>query len=424
MPRALRLGTRRSALARAQSALVAKRLMQLHPGLGVELIGIDTRGDQILDKPLSQVDGKEFFTAEIDAALLDGQVDLTVHSYKDLSLTRPAGIYLAAVPPREQPRDIALFAPDVLERLAAGAALHVGSSSPRRAAFVPDFLQHALPRLADGAPRVLMRDLRGNVDTRLRRLLEPVHSERRLDGIVLALAGLARLWRDESGRDLLRAILPDLRRMVLPLTLCPAAPAQGALAVECRASDAPTRELLRVLDDAATRAAIAQERGLLAVRGGGCHQRFGATRIDVPGLGGLLYERDADEGGVPRAPQLQWWPAQPLPIPPARIAVWGRYVCTTHAIGPDCGGGATLPRTLRCRPPPCSWRIGAHCRCCRPLRSMPVRTFGCRAPTAGSRWRSGGSGSKAVPTALASVSCRPCSLKACCNCRCPQIGPC
>ena len=112
--RLLRLGTRRSALARAQSGQVARQLERLHPGLTVELVGIDTRGDRILDQPLSKVEGKEFFTAEIDAALLRGDVDFTVHSFKDLSLERPPELVMGAVPERQNPRDIALFAPDVL----------------------------------------------------------------------------------------------------------------------------------------------------------------------------------------------------------------------------------------------------------------------------------------------------------------------
>src|ERR1700689_291253 len=137
-PRALKLGTRRSALARAQSAAIARQLEQLHAGLKVELIGIETRGDRIQDRPLSSVDGKEFFTAEIDQALLDGAVDFTVHSYKDLSLERTARLRLAAVPAREQPNDIVIFARDVPERLAAGFQLTLGTSSPRRMCFVPD----------------------------------------------------------------------------------------------------------------------------------------------------------------------------------------------------------------------------------------------------------------------------------------------
>src|SRR6202790_1218165 len=222
-PRALKLGTRRSALARAQNGAVRRQLEQLPPGLNVELVGIETRGDRILDTPLSSVEGKEFFTDELDAALLGGQVDFTVHSYKDLSLARSARLLLAAVPRREHPHDIAVFAADVPERLAAGHELVIGSSSPRRASFVPELLQRVLPRRAAdrrSLGRVRLVDLRGNVDSRLRRLREPRGATRHLDGIVLAFAGLARLWADAAGQVLLRELLPPLPRMLLPLSQC------------------------------------------------------------------------------------------------------------------------------------------------------------------------------------------------------------
>src|ERR1700689_3326679 len=135
-PRALKLGTRRSALARAQSAAVAHQLQQLHPGLTVELVGIETRGDRILDTPLSSVEGKEFFTDELDAALLAGRVDFTLHSYKDLSLERSARLLLAAVPRRELPHDLALFAADVPQRLAGGPQPPLGRVPPPRAPFL------------------------------------------------------------------------------------------------------------------------------------------------------------------------------------------------------------------------------------------------------------------------------------------------
>jgi hydroxymethylbilane synthase len=278
--RLLRLGTRRSALARAQSAQVARALEQLRPSVRIELVGIDTRGDRSSATPLAQMQGKEFFTAEIDAALLDGAVDFTVHSYKDLSLERAPRLLLAAVPQREPPQDVVLFAADVRARLAAGAELRIGSSSPRRAAFVPEFLRQALPGAS--VARVRLCELRGNVDTRLRRLHEAADSERRLDGVVLALAGLVRLWRDEAGRTLLQGLLAGLPRMLLPLSTCPTAPAQGALAVECRREDQATAELLAPLEHAPTRQAVAAERALLAARGGGCHQRFGATQMTLP----------------------------------------------------------------------------------------------------------------------------------------------
>ncbi len=318
--RPLRLGTRRSLLARAQSMAVARSLERAHPGLAVELVGIDTRGDRIIDVPLTQVDGKEFFTAEIDAALRAGTVDLTVHSYKDLSLERRDGLQLAAVPRRENPRDIVIFAADVQEQLARGQTLRIGSSSPRRQAFVPAFLERALPgRASAGTPRISVCELRGNIDTRLRRLREPRGSERALDGVVLAFAGLSRLAQDEAvgAGPVLRELLHGLPRMVLPLTLCPAAPAQGALAIECRAGDTHTLALLAAIDDAGTRAAIDAERLLLAARGGGCHQRFGATQRQVEGLGTLLYLREADEQGA-GTPRLRWQaPAPPRPSAPA-----------------------------------------------------------------------------------------------------------
>jgi hydroxymethylbilane synthase len=318
--RPLRLGTRRSLLARAQSSAVAQMLKRAHPGLEVELVGIDTRGDRITDIPLSQVDGKEFFTAEIDAALREGRVDVTVHSFKDLSLERPAALHLGAVPERANPRDFVCFAPDALAQIERGAPLRIGSSSPRRQAFVPDFLERALPRRGGHAPRVVLHELRGNVDSRLRRLREPRGSERQLDGVVLAFAGLSRLWQDEAvgAGAILRELLPGLPRMVLPLDACPAAPAQGALAIECRSDDAGTRALLAAIDHAPTRAAVAVERALLAERGGGCHQRFGATQRQADGLGALLYLRAAGnaDAGVP---ELRW---QPPPRPTDPVRAW------------------------------------------------------------------------------------------------------
>jgi hydroxymethylbilane synthase len=333
-PRVLKLGTRRSALARAQSAAVARRLEQLHPGLTVELTGIETRGDRIQDRPLSTVQGKEFFTAEIDSALLEGAVDFTVHSYKDLSLERTALLRLAAVPAREQPNDIAIFARDVPERLAAGFELTIGTSSPRRMSFVPDLLKRVLPRPASGTPAAIrLVDLRGNVDSRLRRLHEPRGSARQLDGIVLAFAGLARLWADETGRALLEQLFSALPRMVLPLSACPAAPAQGALGIECRADDATTAQLLAAIDHAPTRRAVDVERALLAERGGGCHQRFGATQIEIPELGTLLYVRE--EGAEA---QLRWTPPASLTPPAGPVQAWDGSQSERAAIEPLAAG--------------------------------------------------------------------------------------
>jgi hydroxymethylbilane synthase len=217
--RPLRLGTRRSALAWVQSSQIAAALRAAHPGLEVELVGIDTRGDRVLDVPLSSIEGKEFFTAEIDAALIEGRVDFTVHSLKDLSLERPKGLILAAVPRRANPRDFAIFAADVPERLADGAGITIGTSSPRRAQLLPPFFARALPHAARNL--IKLESLRGNVDSRLRRLREPRGSERHLDGVVLALAGLSRLFADRVRRGKAHWRLKAVRMMRPPANCLP-----------------------------------------------------------------------------------------------------------------------------------------------------------------------------------------------------------
>jgi hydroxymethylbilane synthase len=321
--RPLRLGTRRSALAWVQSSQIAAALRAAHPGLEVELVGIDTRGDRVLDVPLSSLEGKEFFTAEIDAALLEGRVDFTVHSLKDLSLERPKGLLLAAVPRRANPRDFALFAADVPARLAAGAGITIGTSSPRRAELLPPFFARALPHAARNT--IKLESLRGNVDSRLRRLREARGSERHLDGIVLALAGLSRLFADtlteRAGRALLSELLDGLHWMLLPLTDSPGAPGQGALAIECREDDANARALLAALEDPATRGAIAVERQLLAEHGGGCHQRFGATLQWLPELGGLLQIGGKSAANKDLA-ERRWMPEQALMTLDKKVSAW------------------------------------------------------------------------------------------------------
>jgi len=375
--RVLKLGTRRSALARAQSAAVARELERLHAGLAVELVGIETRGDRIQDRPLSSVDGKEFFTAEIDHALLEAQIDFTVHSYKDLSLERTPRLRLAAVPRREQPHDIAIFARDVPERLAAGLPLSIGTSSPRRMSLIPQFLRRMLPQTQQPAPGqagagagvdIRLVELRGNVDSRLRRLHEPRGAARQLDGIVLAFAGLARLWADEAGRALLEQLFRPLPRMVLPLSECPTAPAQGALGIECRADDAATGRLLADLDHAATRRAVQAERALLAGRGGGCHQRFGATQIELPELGTLLYVHDA---GAPA--QQRWTPFTPLAAPAAPVHAWDGSRAERAAVETLAGGLAACAKRL----PASEALFIAHARAL-PEPARPTIRPGCR----------------------------------------------
>jgi hydroxymethylbilane synthase len=236
---ALRLGTRASALARTQSQTVADALTEA-TGCAVELVPITTEGDRS-SAAIHQLGGTGVFVTAIRSALIDGSIDLAVHSYKDLPTTPASGLTLAAVPVREDPRD-ALVARDglTLGELPPGA--RIGTGAPRRVAQL-----RALGLGMDIVP------IRGNVDTRVGRVLAGD-----LDAVVLARAGLARLGR----LDVVTETLDPLQ--VLP------APAQGALAVECRSSDARTRELIGRLEHPATRSRITAERSTLAALEAGC----------------------------------------------------------------------------------------------------------------------------------------------------------
>ena len=286
--RLVRLGTRRSPLAMAQSRGIAALIEGLVPGLQVELKGIETRGDRLLETALSRTSGRDFFTSEIDDALLRGRVDLAVHSLKDLSLCRPDGLRLAAIPRRDEPRDIALFNRSVIERIAKGKAIRIGSSSPRRTALLPPFLQLALPSMGPD-PQIEFVEIRGNIDSRLRRLGQPPGSAGEIEGIVIALAGLMRLWAELPGKDLLGPLIEGLDWMVLPLANCPGAPGQGALAVETRASDHWLTGLLEGIHDRTTEDLVRLEREVLADWGGGCHLALGATAVAEPDRGSTLF---------------------------------------------------------------------------------------------------------------------------------------
>lgn len=253
----LRLGTRASALATTQSGHVADRLTEL-TGVEVELVTVSTEGDRNL-APLTSFGGQGVFVAALREAVLDGRVDLAVHSLKDLPTAPDPRLSLAAITPREDPRDV-LVARDglTLGELPHGA--RVGTGSPRRAAQL-----NALGLGVDVVP------VRGNVGTRIAKV-----TSGELDAVVLARAGLLRLGREDEATEVLD-----------PIQMLPA-PGQGALAVECRADDGVTTRLLAVLDDPETRAAVTAERSLLATLEAGCSAPVGA-------LADVVWGDDGDE---------------------------------------------------------------------------------------------------------------------------------
>ena len=237
----LRIGTRNSRLARVQTGLVAAAL-----GAPVDLVPIVTEGDRSM-QALTQLGGTGVFVSALRDALLAGQVDIAVHSYKDLPTAPADGIVVAAVPLRDDPRDV-LVARDGLTLGELPTGSRVGTGSPRRAAQL-----RALGLGLDVVP------IRGNVDTRLGKV-----AAGEVDAVVLAYAGLRRLGRADEATEVLDPI------QVLP------APAQGALAVECRADDDETRALVAALDDPDTRSAVLAERSLLAALEAGCSAPVGA----------------------------------------------------------------------------------------------------------------------------------------------------
>ncbi|WP_350280698.1 hydroxymethylbilane synthase [Kribbella sp. HUAS MG21] len=267
----IRLGTRRSKLATAQSTIVADRLREL--GHEVELVLITTTGD-VNRAPLEQIGGTGIFVSALRDALLAGEIDIAVHSLKDLPTAPVDGLTVGAIPLREDPRDV-LVARDglTLGELQRGAL--IGTGSPRRVA--------QLDALGLG---VECTGIRGNVDTRIGMV-----TEGKLDAVVLARAGLARLGR-----------LAEVTETLDPIQVLPA-PGQGALGIECRADDTAVLTALAPLDDPATRAAVTAERQLLATLEAGCTAPVGALAEVVEGEDGPeLWLRGAlgQEDGVRR----------------------------------------------------------------------------------------------------------------------------
>lgn len=280
------VGTRSSQLALWQADFVIGELAKKYPELVVEKRLMTTKGDKILNAPLAKIGGKGLFTKELETAMLEGEIDIAVHSLKDMPVVVPEGLVITAITQRADPGDAFVSHKyESFQQLPAGAK--VGTSSLRRKAQ----LLHARPDLQ-------IEDLRGNVNTRLRKM-----EEENFDGIILACAGLKRLG------------FGDKIRQVLPQTMCLPAVGQGALAIECRQADKETRELLEFLNDKCTRLCTEAERGFLATVEGGCQVPVGVHAVSaetgirveavIASLDGSTLLRDAQEAEVKNAQEAR-----------------------------------------------------------------------------------------------------------------------
>lgn len=271
----LRIATRESALALWQANYVKDRLEQAHPDLTVELVPMTTKGDQILDTPLAKVGGKGLFVKELEVAMLEGRADIAVHSMKDVPVDFPDGLMLHTICEREDPRDAFVSNNFTdFESLPEGSV--VGTSSLRR--------QCQIKALR---PDLIIKDLRGNVNTRLRKL-----DEGQYDAIILAAAGLIRLE------------MPERIKQYMPTEVLLPANGQGAVGIECRADDAQVQGYLSVLEHTETRVRVLAERAMNRKLEGGCQVPIGAfaevqgEQIELRGLVGALDGSEIIRGNI------------------------------------------------------------------------------------------------------------------------------
>ncbi|MEJ2454855.1 MAG: hydroxymethylbilane synthase [Candidatus Thiodiazotropha sp.] len=280
MTQVIRIATRKSPLAMWQAEHVAAELKRVHPGLEVEIVGMTTQGDKILDTPLAKIGGKGLFIKELEQGLLSDQADIAVHSMKDVPVELPEGLHLAVIMQREDPRDAFVSARyQTIDELPEGAC--VGTSSLRRQS-----------QLAEQRPDLQIKSLRGNVNTRLRKL-----DEGEYDAIILAAAGLIRLGFQER-----------ITAFIGPEQSLPAI-GQGAVGIECRSDDARVNALIAPLHDADTACCVRAERAMNQRLNGGCQvpiAGYAMLENGVVWLRGLVGEPDGKtivRGEVEGAPE-------------------------------------------------------------------------------------------------------------------------
>ncbi len=314
------IASRRSDLARIQAYQVGEALKTAHPQIEIDYSFHESLGDRNQNDPLWQMPEKGVFTQDFREGLLRGDFDLVVHSWKDLAIEEDPETEIAATLPRADARDLLLVREDRFREVERTGVMTILTSSPRRSYNLESFLREALPaRLRE----LNFMNVRGNVPTRVRKLLELD-----ADGLIVAKAALDRLLEAKQSefaatREQLRRALSQCRWMVLPLRENPSAPAQGALAVEIVRSRGDIHELLAPLNCSETYAAVTREREILRGHGGGCHQKIGVSVLRRP-FGEITFVRGLTDNGQvldscslcssrprpPKIPREELWPLE------------------------------------------------------------------------------------------------------------------
>jgi hydroxymethylbilane synthase len=273
------IACRGSWLSLAQAEIFKKKVHAAYPGLTITVNIVETAGDKEQSKPLHLVEGKDFFTKEIQDSLKNNEADFALHSMKDVSSVDFFNEGLYAIIDRELMNDVAVFNNSVLDKMRLGEKIIIGTSSPRRSNMATGFLQKALPKLTDAPVEVEAIPIRGNVDTRLQKL-----SNGNYDGIILAAAGLNRLLQYAPAKDKVSDLLQDKKLMVLPLFECPPAAGQGAIVAETTANNTDAIQILHAIKNVQLTNAITKERVYAKQYGYGCSQQFGVFHADTPNI--------------------------------------------------------------------------------------------------------------------------------------------
>lgn len=301
--KAIRIIGRSSRLSLLQMEKVKQKIKQQFPEAIITVVPRSSKGDNLQDVPLQTVEGTDFFTQEIFDALRKNEADIAVHSLKDMSGEHFFSENRFAVIDRDETRDIAIFHPGILQKLTDGATITIGTCSPRREEMAIGFLQKALPQT--GRFTINTAFIRGNVDTRLRKL-----DKGEYDGIILAVAGLNRLLESKEDAGLIRLLLHDKKLMLLPLVECVPAPCQGAIVAEAHPSNKAAVSVINAINNMNLMQDCVQEKKAGLQYGAGCLQRFGVTTLHYGKGNSILYSAGKNKEGV----AFSEWKLLPRPL--------------------------------------------------------------------------------------------------------------